>query len=182
MAVIFGKITNFGNINLNTTIHENVGDKVTGSINRPKFSSATYARRHVVISGLLKGVFPETDYPDDIGVVGSVWPYDDFKGVKTFDIVALEPNSSYHCFIPSSGYHINHEVVDLIENQSVNLEIGSMYVPLVEFNFKNSINALGSVVSCINQSTTITPLATGKIVKLTAVKSDTTTSTLYQLS
>lgn len=175
MTVQIGKLHRFGAINIGTTVHTDAGDIITAKFRNSFVSSSIYVRSHLVIAGLFRIDFSDSDYTPLSRTVGEIFPSnnDTPRVLNTVSLTSQVPNSSYHCIVPSHGYRVSHEIIDVTQNLPFYLELGSLYVPMMEFNMDSKNNESGTVISCINQSANITPLHNGRLFKFTAVKIDT---------
>lgn len=171
------------NMKVNTTTFSNKGDSITSKFTKDTLTRKTFARRHVVIRGYFSGSSSQAN-------IKELWPHDEETTMKQFGILvypletdfplneltltAEYDDSAFYCFLPvGNGYQIVHEINDLNVGTPYVAVTGSAYVSNVEIAVNGEIKAPWTVIAAINSFSTIFPTTNaGKIVKLTAIKTD----------
>jgi hypothetical protein len=173
MSITYGKGNRFKNNKMlvYTTFYSDKGDSVTRSLKNAGLNSSNYARRHYVVSGEFGCSYPNSSLPDETGgIIGTTWPFNDFKDVDSFTIISLENSSSYHCFIPIGPYYIDHKTYDLKTNDSFVATKGCVYVSTVDFTINDEIHEAGAILACEDNDATVIMKADGKITAFVAIK------------
>jgi hypothetical protein len=172
MAIIDGRDNHLREIGMvvSSKLHEYAGDGLTRQLNENIFSSKYYVRRHLVLSGSFKTNYPGTDYPDDVGYVGDIWPYDDDKRISTFTVSAMEDNSSYVCFLRNTANtKIEHEKIEVKAGIGFVAKRGRAYVPFTSFSINDNHMQQGKIVPCITSDRLIVPDSDGIIASFWCV-------------
>lgn len=153
MAIINGRTNPFHKqkIDVGTVMFENIGDAIRVKLKKKSLSSETYAKRHFVVSGRFKVSYPGTDYQDYFAGPGVIWPTSSVNvDVSEFVVTAVEPNSSYHCFITSNERKVVHDSVPVTKGQELALEPGEIYASSVPFTIGDKVGSVGTVM-CFNE-------------------------------
>lgn len=171
MAISYGGSNAFknNNINVHTTIYGQAGDSSTRILKQPGLTAEDYARRHYVVSGGFRASYPNSNVIDETGMVGTVWPFNEYKEVESFIITAIEDNSSYHCITPVGPYHIEHEKYNVKAGESFNVYKGNIYLSTADFTVNGYVHTAGAVLGCENGDATITMNADGLLTRFWAV-------------
>lgn len=174
MTVNIGNPVSFSDLKfrINTTVYTKAGDSITRKLNKVGLTPDTYARRHYVTSGEFVSDFPDTGLPQQTGgTVGTVWPLNGNVATDTFQITALEDNSSYVCIIPTDpNYQIVHEVHNLVSGQPYMTAVGKCYISTVDYTlFMGDQKKAGAVLVCATSPDIITPSASGSVMVFSAV-------------
>jgi hypothetical protein len=172
MAISYGGGNFFKNLNINvhTTIYGKKGDSSTRNLKMPGLSATTYARRHYVLSGEFSSSFPNSNVPDESGgVVGTTWPFADFKDVEAFTITAVKDNSSYHCITTVGKNHIEHEEYEIADNSTFLATQGRIYIASVDCTVNGETHKAGSVLACENGDAELTFTQGGKVTAYSSV-------------
>lgn len=168
MTVNIGEASIFSELKfrINTTVYTTAGDSITRKLNKVGLNPDSYARRHYVINGGFKSYFPNTTINEQIGNVGSVWPFDENIETDTFQITALQDNSAYICIIPTDpNYKIIHRVDKLVAGQPYMTTTGLCYISTVDYALHTGEQKLAhSILLCATQPVVIIPAISGNLL------------------
>jgi hypothetical protein len=141
---------------INLTHYETAGEFITRNLSGAPVTSATYVRRHLILTGSFDSAFPELAPEADRVVVGDVWPPLKERNTKTFTVTALENGSEYLCVIPRSGGQIKSEQLNVVSGGNLNVAQGCILVPMGPCQIGGVERATKDVVVLLNNGATIT--------------------------